>query len=75
MAASMTRQSMSLERGGDVSPVSGWRHFRWNIPVDLPPASKGRAEIAVEQVNGPLHLCHASGILANANAPDNSENR
>lgn len=75
MAASMTRQSIYLERGGDVSPVSGSRHFRWNIPVDLLLASKGRAEIAVEQVNGPLHLCHVSGILANANAPDNSENR
>lgn len=70
----VTRQSMYFERGGSESTVSGQRHIRWNIPADLSLASKGRAEIAVEQVNGALYLCHVSDILANANAPDNSEN-
>lgn len=36
--------------------LKGYRHFRWNIPVDLSPAWKGRAEKAAEQVNGAL-LC------------------
>lgn len=71
----VTRQSMCFGRGGGESPVSGQRHIRWNIPVDLSLASKGRAEIAVEQVNGPLCVCHVSDILTIANAPDNRENK
>lgn len=64
---------MYFEGGGGESTVSGQRHIRWNIPADLSLASKGRAEIAVEQVNGALYLCHVSDI-ANANAPGNSQN-